>query len=138
MKALEMMENRIDGNWVDYLELILNGLRDEKIFYSDISGILFDATPEMMDEVKRIEENHRSRVWHILKGRYRMSDNETFEFIDYLLVDPSDSDLGDYDNMVIDENGCCLCYTVGLYNEIGFIDLYPINGGLRRRLPGDK
>lgn len=138
MKVNEMLENRIDSDWEEKLELILDGLKEEKIFYSDILGILFDATPEMMEEIRQIEEKHKSKVWHILKGKYRMSDNETFEFIDYLLVDQPDSDLDDYDNMVIDEYGCCLCYTVGIYNEVGFIDLYPLNGGLRRRLPSDK
>ncbi len=137
MKLHEELRNRLTEGWQHSLRLILKGLEDGDVLCSSINGLFSDPDAEMLDRIKKIEKKYHSKVWHVMKGNYKMSDDTEFEFIDFLLIGEPDPELSDEDNMVIDQYGNCFCYTVGICSELGYVDILPMNGGLRRRLPND-
>lgn len=70
---------------------VIQRFEEGQLFRSETMGILFDATDEQMEEVKRLEADGNV-VWHIIFGTYILGGSDKVDMEAYLLVTDEDPD----------------------------------------------
>lgn len=125
MKKLDMMYSCIDA------------FKNGKLWMSTgggvMSGILFEATPEMFVKAKELEADGTRTVWHVINGHYILGGTDSVEMNTYLIVVDEDVPPEFSDN---GQEAECFAYVENVtdpqLSEYGYVVVQGCNGGLRR------
>ena len=122
-KALKKL-NTLKEVIKDYEKEILNCSEEP---YS----MLFYLNKKMIKKVKELEKENL-KVFHVIKGKYRMSDETVIKMNTYLLVSKEVEE-----DLQRTKNGYeCFAYVENMdipeFSEYGYVEIQPHNGGMKR------
>lgn len=121
----------------DMMDTCINAFKDGKLWMSTgtgvMSGILFEATPEMIAKAKELEADGTHTVWHVINGHYILGGVDEVEMNTYLIL-ADDDVLPNFEDNTLEAE--CFAYienvTAPEGSEYGYVIVQGRNGGLRR------
>ncbi len=129
-------KNNIALEWMRKMEMMnecVEAFKKGKLWQSEgagfMSGILYEASEEVLHKAKEIEEKTGQLVWHVIRGVYLVSGDKV-KMDTYLLVEEGET--FEHEN----ETYCCYAYvdnkTYPMDSEYGSVLITNANGGLKR------
>jgi len=120
--------------FIEQMELATNAARhfiDGNIFCSEPNGAMYYATEEQKATIAELESKGLAKVWHIIKGAYKMNDGNVLDMETYLMA------IEEFDELEPWNDGGYLAhsYVKNLSwgeGEYGDVVIKPHNGGLIR------
>lgn len=109
----------------------IDAFADGKLWMSTgggmMSGILFEAEPDIIAKAKELEDKGHT-VWHVIKGRYIVTDGSVVDMNTYLVGEPeSIGTLGEAECLAYSEN-----VTDPGLSDLGYVIVQSRNGGICR------